>query len=440
MSLNMTPKKIMKTQQKIAGLLALFAMTAMPLLANGLANKMASTSATNAAISVGSRLTRILAGKNVQDRREELTKFGAQLSAEEIPQALALSGDFKQLRERVVFQTVLLKHWAELSPTNAIVYIATLPESRTKADILSFAVTTLAAINPEYAASFVVKLPPSLSRREAVSNVASVWAHKDGSKAAAWAESLPAGFQRESVLNYNILYTWASHDPVGAWSYVQKLPSGSDKSRLISSMGVTWAGIDLPGAIKWANSLPEAEKEWAFEGIAQSWADDDPKAAAAFVLQMPPGKTRQQAIDNMACIWGSQNPQEAGAWVAEKLDAASQPEAATQLLRFWMQMDPQGAGKWVGSLSNGILRSTAISTFVDTAMCLIPEDAANLTLTITDENIRQQKLTACMKVWLETDPTSALKWLKTATVPPEFKERWSAQPTASAKNNSKALP
>src|SRR5215831_2027906 len=71
------------------------------------------------------------------DRRLQLlSDVGANLSLAEIPDALKAADSLKELRERMVLRQTALVRWGELSPADAFVHIAKLPESQWKANTL----------------------------------------------------------------------------------------------------------------------------------------------------------------------------------------------------------------------------------------------------------------------------------------------------------------
>jgi hypothetical protein len=373
--------------------------------------------------SIGDRLATIMTVKKVGERLQKLSECGEKLSTREVPQALAMAKNFKQFRERVVFQKAALKRWAVLEPCAAFAYIAALPESRTKLEVLSFAAVKLAEGDPEKAAMSAAGLPPGPSRSNAINAVAESWAKTDGGKSANWIKTLPVGSEREGAL-YSLLFVWVHRDPAASWSLVEKLEPDSRRKALVANIASEWAARDHQIALQWADSLSdEGERDLAYQNIAESWADYDPRAASDFVLSMPPGKARQMAATATAIIWGKQNPQEAATWIAEKLDLNCQSEAATQLLKFWTTVEPQEAGNWAKALPSGSLRETAISTYADTAVYLTPEAAVEVVLAMSDENSRQQKLATCIRQWMETDKIAASKWLQEAHVSSQFKNR-----------------
>ena len=72
-------------------------------------------------------------------------------------------------------------------------------------------------------------------------------------------------------------------------------------------------------------------KGWLLEKstveIVQRWTQSDPGAAAAHVLAMPPGDSREAALENLLRIWSASRPDEARAWVAGLGDPAMRTKA-----------------------------------------------------------------------------------------------------------------
>jgi hypothetical protein len=373
--------------------------------------------------SLVTKLDPIMAEKKPEDQLTQLANLGTKLSLEEIPRALAASRNFKQWRQRAVFQQATLQRWAELAPEAAFDYIEKLPESRFKVEIMHAAAIKFATKDPEGAAAAVAKFSPTPSCMEAIDTVARIWAQTNGKKALSWADSLPEGSMQDTAVK-GVLFVWVHIDPVACYPRIELLPPGNIKNALITNVANDWAAFDPQGAIKWANNLPEGpERELGLQNLTISWADYDPKPASEFALQLPLGPMRQQALAGVAERWATQNPQEAADWVANKLDPASQQMALPRLLNFWAMESPVGAGQWVAGLPAGPFRENAIQSYVQAVNNWAPDLGAEQAITLTDEGVRDPKVEMCMKHWMELDPVSAQRWLQAANLPQGVKNQ-----------------
>ncbi|MGA3172580.1 MAG: hypothetical protein ABSE62_16385 [Chthoniobacteraceae bacterium] len=375
---------------------------------------------------ITARLAPIMAEKKTQDRLTQLSDLGAKLSLSEIPQALAAAKGFKQWRERAVLQTTTLRHWAELAPADAFAYIGKLPESRSKAQLLSFAAVQFATKDPEAAAAATTALAPGVSRNGAMEFVGRTWAKTDGKKALAWADSLPEGTAKDAVVR-GVLFVWVHIDPVDADTRIEQLPEGTYKKMLLTNVAIEWGAIDHEAAFKWAASLPP--DSGAVENIVESWADQDPVAAGQYALQLSPETARQQAIMGVMRRWVTQDPVQATQWLILNADPQTLSQAMTQLMNFWVPENPQEAAHYVENLPNGPSHDMVVHDFVQAVTSWAPDLGAKDAMTLADQGMRDQDVVTCVQHWLQTDPSSAQKWLQEANLPQDVKARCLLPPT-----------
>lgn len=369
---------------------------------------------------ITAKLAPIMAEKKAEDRLTQLSDLGTKLSLAEIPQALAASKDFKQWRDRAVFQTTTLRRWAELAPADAFANIAKLPESRSKAQLINFAAEKFAAKNPEAAAAAATALPPGQSRNGAMEIVGRTWAKTDGKKALTWADSLPENPAKDAIVR-GVLFVWVHIDPVNANTRIQKLPEGVYRKMLLTNVAIEWGAIDHEAALKWAAGSPD---DWGLiANIVESWADQDPAVAGKYALQLPSEMVRQQAVMGVMRRWVTQDPDLAAQWLIQNADAQTLDQAMTQLMNFWVPESPQEAERYVKSLPNGPARDMVVHDFVQAVANWAPDLGARQAVTLANPGMRDQDVVTCVQHWLQTDPSPAQKWLKKANLPQDVKDK-----------------
>jgi hypothetical protein len=377
-----------------------------------------------AADTIATKLGPIMAEKKTNDRLTKLTELGVNLSLAEIPQALTISHDFKQWRERAVFQTAVIQRWAELSPVDAFAHITNLPESHLKIVVIKTATIKLATWNPERAAATVTGIAPGPSRNEAMRITGGVWAKTDAKKALAWADSLPEGGAKNSVLQ-SILFVWVQIDPVAACTRIQELPpADTTKETLLANVASGWGALDPQAALKWASSLPDGlERYSGIKNILSSWADQDPVAAAEYARQLSPKVMCQEAVMSVLTQWVTQDPSQAAQWLMKNTDAQIQQVGMAQLMNFWAAEAPREAEQSLEKLPHEPLRDLSVQNYVNAVATLAPDLGAKQALTITEPGLRDQNVEICVRHWLQMDPASAQQWLKEAKLSQAVKDK-----------------
>jgi len=127
-------------------------------------------------------LNPIMAEKKSHDRLTKLSDIGGKLTLAEIPSALAAAKNLKQWREQAVLRQTVIRRWADLAPAEAFTYLAKLPESRLKDELIQYVASKYATQDPAAAVAAVTKLAYGSSRSDAISTVAETWAKTDAKK------------------------------------------------------------------------------------------------------------------------------------------------------------------------------------------------------------------------------------------------------------------
>ena len=375
---------------------------------------------------LSSRLDQVLAEKPTEKELQALAELGANLSAPAIPKALVLGSQFKCLRERVVFQQSIFKHWSELEPEAALAYIIKLPEGHIKAEAIRTAAMKLAQKNPETAAASLSQAPAGRSFNEAVVTVAGCWARTNAVKALAWIDGLPDNFNQEQARNA-IRFIWVHSDPVAAAPHVEKMPPGGVKNALLENIGREWAAQDLQAALQWATHLTESfDRDIALSSVVEFWSDTEPAAAGDYALALA-GELRQRAAKAVAGRWATQDPKAALVWAMKTASPEIERSAAEQAMRLWAAMSPADAEQWVETLADSPERDMILQSFVAAVNSWAPDCGANAALRIANEAAREQQLQVCLHQWREINPRAAKQWLQQAKLPDDLKARLRAE-------------
>jgi hypothetical protein len=164
------------------------------------------------------------------------------------------------------------------------------------------------------------------------------------------------------------------------------------------------------------------ERQLGLTNVAESWADSEPKAAAAFSEQLPRGVVRQRAIVAIMGRWVTQSPIDAAKWGVTIEDPETQRLAMAELMNLWAALDPQQAGDWIRSLSKGATAQAASAAYVDAVLYWAPDLATEQALGL-DSGLREEKLVQCFERWNQLDQAAAKRWLDQNALPDELATR-----------------
>lgn len=151
---------------------------------------------------------------------------------------------------------------------------------------------------------------------------------------ALWAKSLPLRLQQRGV--FTLFSNWAKVEPVEAARYYDQHFAADYSTANVTSSPLS--------------------------NMVAYWSDNDPSAAAEWLMTQPAGKRRDGSIDYLMQRWAVQDPAAAQTWL-EKLPAgAGRDEGALMVAERIRDQDPAGAVKWAASISSDRRREEALST------------------------------------------------------------------------------
>lgn len=212
-----------------------------------------------------------------------------------------------------------------------------------------------------------------------------------------------------------VLGQLGKQNPEQVSSLINQLPAGDFKNSLISNLASEW-GLNSPGeAIAWANTLPDTEKGAALSNLIGAWAQQDPSAAGSYVAQMPAGDLQNQVVLSAVLGWAGTDPAGAGAWVLQFPDGL-RDQGLHSLMGAWVTADSSGALNWASGLADDATRNAALENFVESAAYWSPARAASAALLISDPAQQEEAMKTAMSQWAQIDPEAAQNWLDQASV------------------------
>ncbi len=317
-------------------------------------------------------------------------------------------------------------------PRQALLLAAQLPpgaSSREQGQLFS----SWATDDPQAATAAAFELPRGPKRDEALGNVATMWVEKDPAAALEFFAKQGDKGAYERALEQAVSSAGADHPDMIA-GYLDTMPGGAKRDELIESFAMRWGGEDLPNAKAWAMSLREdTERDKALLGliqghedgtldlvneiqdpkirstaayaIASQLASSDPEAALRFALEQPKSAEHEGMIANVIDSWAGEDPRAAADALAHMKDP---PERALiGVARNWVNVDPKAALRWAEDLPAGDARTTVLSQLSSSWAEHDPQAAAEY----ADRENNKDAVVEPARTWATNDPLAALNWL-----------------------------
>jgi hypothetical protein len=227
---------------------------------------------------------------------------------------------------------------------------------------------------------------PEQVRGPLAAALVSAWARTEPAQAAAWALAHAEPTQADAKANHvakNVFLRWFHADTDAALAWWRALPEsplrnalGSDASAIVADEGridealalfhpvehgdqgeitamlaQTSADRDPAAAAAWLGSLPAyVQTGKAVGNVIERWFARDAESVANWVEALPAGKRRDQALTKFIGCAAQQSSANAAEWVQQIADSRSRQNAAAQLYWSWSREDPAAARVWIRGL------------------------------------------------------------------------------------------
>ncbi|MDB6077561.1 MAG: hypothetical protein JWO82_1308, partial [Akkermansiaceae bacterium] len=190
-----------------------------------------------------------------------------------------------------------------------------------------------AEMNPAEAATALSKLATE-DQPDACRTLAATWTRNDPDEALAWARGLPAGDLRGEALT-GIGHEEAFANPRRAIELAQEAGATPGAAEVIDQAVTTWAASDAQAAMTWGKEIAEpALREKVLAGVAVSWADRDPYAAANLVIDsVGEGQLEENSLVGIVQRIALGDMAGARDWVAQFPEGRMRERAEAELVR-----------------------------------------------------------------------------------------------------------
>jgi len=149
---------------------------------------------------------------------------------------------------------------------------------------------------PVEAVSYVASLPASQARTDLLRRTVGNWAGIDGNAAVVWVRQLPAGTEREQVA-VEAGRGMREFEPAKAVQLLDLVQNAGMRQQFVEDIAGQWAKLDGTAAAEWLNKLPDAtEQVRGYYSVARQWTFADSQATERWLTSLSPGASRDAAI------------------------------------------------------------------------------------------------------------------------------------------------
>lgn len=145
-------------------------------------------------------------------------------------------------------------------------------------------------------------------------------------------------------LSQRLIRRWTNDDPPAAAAWVMNLPSGSQRTRAMENLAIVWANCQLTNAISWAQSLPDvSERNVALIVVGNEIVRTEPLSALQLAVNLPSDAARDELICRATTEWAAKDATNAVAWAEQIPNETLRAGVLAGEAVTWSDQDPEAA-------------------------------------------------------------------------------------------------
>lgn len=280
-----------------------------------------------------------------------------------------------------------------------------------------------AAKDSESALLWLESNAQGVARLETLNSGVELWAQQDPLAAAAWINGMANDGSKVTAAK-TLASSWAQTAPNEALQWLNDLPLGPLRNEAAVALVESWTKNDPEKATIWALSEAEFNNNAELLNLSiQNYAQHSPDDAEVFMRELTDAYEAPDAINTYVHARATNDPAEAMNWHAnlDQQDPLKNEDNSRIIMAEWSRTDSVAASSWLRSQSPSQERDTAIIGFNETMMQFEPKAATAWVNLISDPEVRTSKLTTSVQTWATTQPVEALNWVKTAELEPDLR-------------------
>jgi hypothetical protein len=294
------------------------------------------------------------------------------------------------------------------------------------------------------------------------------WSKCDPAAAVNWLAESPSISDAEVEI---VLHSWIKHDIDGLRQYLENVPEGDWKQRVLATAAdgalasdcpqdaivwlsqltpqnlnpdmmdaaaQAWAAKDLPAAIHWADTQGPESSERLLAAITVSIIQNNPRAAIQLVNDRQTGDGIARAVEGIVSTWAAQDPVATANWVIMIPEGDDRTDALHLLLYAWSTQDASAAQQWISSQLTGAERDQALTQLTSQSSPGDFATAAKLVAQISPGQIQNDLGAGIVRRWATEDFGRASAWVN--SLPAGSFQQLAMAELAQATNDSPGEP
>jgi hypothetical protein len=205
----------------------------------------------------------------------------------------------------------------------------------------------------------------------------------------------------------------AKVNPSATAAAALNLPTSSLRNAVMASVAESWADQDPAGALAWVNGLPllpDSLRNGFMASVAESWAAQDPAGALAWANGLPAGQAKNDAVKSVIDTMSEQDPSGAAAYLLQLPSGSNREAILGQVAYNWARSDPAELLAWAGQNLTGSDYDTVAGNALSHIGATDPTAEVAALAQISDPKVVNAAIPYLAYVWAEQDRPAALAW------------------------------
>ncbi|MEM7384109.1 MAG: sigma-70 family RNA polymerase sigma factor [Verrucomicrobiota bacterium] len=221
---------------------------------------------------------------------------------------------------------------------------------------------TLSKVELPRAMKCLPRLRDANDRRAIANALFSRWVSFDPHEAIREARDCCADYDHTFGAEWGTIRAWVSRDRAEAKAWLDTLPEGAGKDRLVGAYWYGFGKTDPSAAAEAAMALSdEREGVDRLEKIMRLWQEQDPLAALDWLGRVDDGARKDQWVANGIEALSVVHPDKASEIVMATASGYRRQQLMTEVLRNWARVDPDQAVETLLGLPSDTLTNELVS-------------------------------------------------------------------------------
>jgi len=333
-------------------------------------------------------------------------------SLEQIQAGLAyLAGKAKSYEVHGV-KGELFRAWARIDTQAAWKAALALADNEGKSTCLGTVAGEVAKSSPESAVQMAMGLGMGSDRANVLRQIFQDWGKVNMKAAIAYWNTHPDLPVDDYAIGTS-LYTLARDNPEAAAAQAMSLMSDGSRRFALSSALNSWSTKDLPGALKWAQSITDPlRRDEALSALTQSGAMTNPKAMLDVLSQIGSPEVKREARRNLLYNWMSKDPAGALDYLLSQSADQMDQDLSWGISNGLQNLTPQERDTLLARLPEGKSKNQILGNMASNSIYNGRyAQAVSALNSMPDSPDRDNYLHNLGQQWGKKDPQSAASWI-----------------------------